>query len=184
MTESRKQLRYLILDALMIAMYVVFARFMTIQFGNIKITLAALPLIFIAFYLGMRHSVVVSAIAEFLSQLLGFGLTITTPLWILPVVVRSVLICLLLSLIKKANSTDDIRAVKHIEYLFILLITGFVVTTLNTAVIAVDALIFDYYSQAYVFGDLIFRFISMILSTLVYTVVTKSVIDALYTRKF
>lgn len=183
MFGSRKQIRLLVIDSLMIAMYVVLNTITEIPIGNIKITFGPLPIIFIAFYLGIRHVTIVAAIAEFLSQLLGYGLTLTTPLWILPVVVRGVLICILASLILKTKN-NDIRRMKHYEYFTIILITGFIVTILNTAVIAVDALIFGYYSYAYVFGDLFFRFISMILSTVVYTLITKTVIDTLHKVKF
>ncbi len=183
MSQSSKHIRNLVLDAVMIAMFVVLSRFMTIQFGNIKITLAALPIIFVAFHLGIIHVTVVAAIAEFLSQLLGYGLTLTTPLWIIPVVVRGVLICILASLLLKAKKID-IREMKHYEYFVILLITGFIVTVLNTAVIALDALIFGYYSYAYVFGDLFFRLVSMVISTVVYTIITKTVIDTLRRVKF
>lgn len=179
MLKLRKQIKGLVIDALMIAMFVVLSKFFSISLGNVKITLAALPIAFTALYLGMTHVIVVAAIGEFISQMIGYGLTYTTPLWIIPVVVRGILICLFASFIIKRRG-GDVRNIKYYEYFIILIISGAVVTVLNTAVIALDAVIFGYYSYAYVFGDLAFRFISMIASTVVYTAVTKTVIDALY----
>ncbi len=183
MSSSKKEIRNLVIDALMIAVFVVLSRFLTIPVGNVKITIAALPIIFTAFYLGIRHTVIVATLAEFLTQLLGYGLTPTTPLWMLPGILRGIIICILVSfLLKKKGKT--VQSISYFEYGIIILTTGIVVLLLNTAVIALDAIIYNYFSYAYVFGDFIFRFIAMIISSVIYMFITKAVIDSLFKAKF
>lgn len=183
MLKERNQLRQLIFDAIMIAMYVVLNTIAEIPLGNIRITLGPLPVVFVAFYFGMSHSAVVAGVGEFISQMIGFGLTWTTPLWVVPPIARALSICIFLSVVLLRKKYPDITKVKYYEYFIIILLSGFITTVLNTAVIWLDAIIFNYYSYAYVFGNLIFRFVAMIISSVIYTIAAKAVIDAIYKIK-
>ncbi|MBR3996368.1 MAG: folate family ECF transporter S component [Clostridia bacterium] len=183
MSNFTNKNRTLVIDALMIALYVVLNTLGEIPIGNVKITFGPLPIILVAFYFGIGHASIVAGAGEFVSQMLGYGLTWTTPLWTVPPIARAVIICILLSLIFKRKRYDTVTQVKYYEYFIILFISGFLTTILNTSVIALDAIIYSYYSYAYVFGDLILRFITMSVSTVIYMFVAKAVIDALYKAK-
>lgn len=183
MLNSKSFSKTLVIDAIMIALYVVLNTLAEIPLGNIKITLGPLPVILVAFYFGIGHASVVAGIGEFISQLLGFGLTWTTPLWIIPTVARAVIICILLSPLMRVKKYENITKVKYYEYLIILLVSGLITTVLNTGVIALDAIIFGYYSYAYAFGDFVFRVLAAIISALIYTIISKAVIGALYKAK-
>lgn len=73
------------LCAVSIALHIILELFLTIRIGNeLKITLAALPFLVIAFICGPLEGFISGLVGTFLSQLLTFGITVTTPFWILP----------------------------------------------------------------------------------------------------
>ena len=75
----------LCLCAVMVALHIVLELFCAIRIGNdIKITFAALPFVIIGFLCGPIEGLVTGIVGSFLSQILTFGITITTPFWILP----------------------------------------------------------------------------------------------------
>ncbi|MCF0229245.1 MAG: ECF transporter S component [Parasporobacterium sp.] len=71
------------------ALHIVLELFCTIRIGNdLKITLAALPFIVIAFLCGPLEGFITGIVGTLLSQLLTYGITITTPFWIIPYAVQ------------------------------------------------------------------------------------------------
>ncbi|MBQ9030732.1 MAG: ECF transporter S component [Parasporobacterium sp.] len=82
--------------AVSIALHIVLELFLTIRIGNdLKITLAALPFLVIAFLCGPLEGLISGIVGTFLSQLLTFGVTITTPFWVLPYAAQGLLAGLL-----------------------------------------------------------------------------------------
>lgn len=72
-----------------IALHIILELFCTIRIGNdVKITLAALPFLIIGFLCGPPEGLITGALGSFLSQLLTFGITVTTPLWVIPYAVQ------------------------------------------------------------------------------------------------
>lgn len=73
-----------------IAIHVILEVLLTIRIGNdLKISLAALPFLVLAFVCGPWHGLISGLVGTFLSQLMTFGITITTPFWILPYAVQA-----------------------------------------------------------------------------------------------
>ena len=73
------------LCAVSIALHIILELFLTIRIGNdLKISLAALPFLIIAFVCGPVEGLISGLVGTFLSQLLTFGITITTPFWVIP----------------------------------------------------------------------------------------------------
>lgn len=186
MNNSRKQLRALAVDALMIALYVVLNTISEITIGTLKITFGPLPVLILAFYYifdyGIMHASIVAFIGEFLAQLIH-PIDFLIFIWSIPPIMRGVISSVLFLFIIKRKQYQNITKVNHFEYFVVILISGFVTTWLNTAVMATHALCFGYYSHAYVFGTLIMRFIAMVISSVIYTFIAKAVTDALYKAK-
>lgn len=178
MTNTRKETYCLVLDALMIALFVVLSRLLSLEVLGVKITVAALPIVFTAFYLGMKHTVIVAAIGEFISQLIGYGLSPTTVLWMIPVIVRGIVLCFFIALYLRKNG-GSIKAIKYSEYFVMILISAIIVFLLNTAVIIFDGWLYQYLSVPAALSQLLPRFISMCASVVIYTLITKAVVDAL-----
>ena len=84
---GRTRTQQLATDALLAAMCVVLG-FMSIRIGNImKISLEDFPVILAALMYGPADGMIVAAVGIFLYQLLSYGITATTALWILPFVI-------------------------------------------------------------------------------------------------
>ena len=83
------------LMALSLALYVALS-YASINRQFIKISLTGLPIIFIAVVYGPIEGMLVGGIGEFFCQLVSqYGLTPTTPLWVLPAIVRGLIVGLL-----------------------------------------------------------------------------------------
>ena len=145
--------------AMLIAMYVVLSLF-SINLGNMKITLDSLPIIVGAALLGPLGGFLIGFIGSFLNQLLTFGLTATTLLWVLPSAVRGLLVGLY---------------AKHCRFhmnfwqtQMITISTALLVTALNTVVMYLDSKIYGYYSFAYVFGAVVPRIFTGVLTAFIF----------------
>ena len=122
------------------------------RLGWINISVASLPVIVGAMLYGPVGGLLVGLLGAFMGQLLTYGVTATTILWILPQAARGLLV--------------GVYA-KHCGYKFssgqltlALIGTALVVTALNTGAMYIDSVIYNYYSYAYVFGGLVVRIIS------------------------
>ncbi|MDO5000953.1 MAG: folate family ECF transporter S component [Eubacteriales bacterium] len=165
--------RRLAMDAMLVAMYVVLSM-VSIKLPNMKITLDSLPILVAAALLGPIDGMAVGLLGSFINQMLTYGLTVTTPLWILPAGVRGVMV----GLCAKRHGFD--MGVKETETVTIL--SALVVTALNTGVMYVDSVIFGYYSWAYVFGAVIPRIIAGILTAAVFAAILPTLVRVLRER--
>ena len=141
--SSAMSTRKMVTIAMLTAVYVVLNFAGTVRLGWINISVASLPVIVGAMLYGL---------GAFMGQLLTYGVTATTILWILPQAARGLLV--------------GVYA-KHCGYKFssgqltlALIGTALVVTALNTGAMYIDSVIYNYYSYAYVFGGLVVRIIS------------------------
>ena len=162
--------RRLAVDAMLAAMFVCLS-LVSISLPNMKITLDSLPVLVAAFLLGPLDALAVGLIGSFFNQLLTYGLTPTTVLWILPAGLRG----LLVGLYVKRHSFELTQK----QTVFIVVLSALAVTALNTLIMAVDSLIYGYYSAAYVFGALIFRIIAGVLTAVVFSLILPPLIKQL-----
>ena len=152
--------RRLALDAMLSAMFVCLS-FVSIQLPNMKITLDSFPILVSACLFGPLDGFAVGLTGSFLNQLLTYGLTPTTILWILPAGLRGLLVGFYA---KRHGFTLSGQ-----QTVFIVVLSALAVTALNTGVMAADSLIYGYYSKAYVFGALLFRIISGVVTAVVFS---------------
>ncbi|MBR3401124.1 MAG: ECF transporter S component [Parasporobacterium sp.] len=97
------------LCAVSVALHIILELFLTIRIGNeLKITLAALPFLVIAFICGPVEGFVTGLIGAFLSQLLTFGITVTTPFWILPYAMQGLVAGLIFKAFKNRISIRSV----------------------------------------------------------------------------
>ena len=145
--SSAMSTRKMVTIAMLTAVYVVLNFAGTVRLGWINISVASLPVIVGAMLYGPVGGLLVGLLGAFMGQLLTYGVTATTILWILPQAARVY--------------------AKHCGYKFssgqltlALIGTALVVTALNTGAMYIDSVIYNYYSYAYVFGGLVVRIIS------------------------
>lgn len=149
----------MVTNAMLIAMYVVLSLF-SINLGNMKITLDSFPIIVGAALFGPVDGLIIGFFGSFMNQLLLYGFTPTTLLWVTPAAVRG----LLIGLYAKRRQFN----MNFGQTQFITISTALLVTFLNTGVMYLDSKIYDYYSFAYVFGAVLPRIFTGVLVAFVF----------------
>ena len=124
--------------------------FVSIDMGNLKITLESFPVNLGALLFGPVDGMVIAFLGSFIYQILKYGFSVTTPLWILPGVVSA---ALLGGYAKKKEF-----GLTRKQVIIAVLIAELVVTILNTGVMYIDSKIYGYYSFVYIFGTIVPRF--------------------------
>ncbi len=118
-------------DALLSAMCVALGFFsISLMNDNMKITFENLPILIGALLFGPIDGALIGGIGIFLSQLLKYGIDVTTPLWIFPYVVAGWFV----GFIAKRNNYN----MKPIALGIVLLISHLLVTGLNTVGIIIN----------------------------------------------
>ena len=163
--------RKLVVIAMMVAVYVVLNTVGTIRLGWINISVSALPIIVGALLYGPGGGLMVGLVGAFLGQLMTYGVTATTVLWIIPPAVRG----LLIGLYAKRCGYELSRK----QLVGVLIVTSLVVTLLNTGAIYLDSVIYGYYTYAYVFGKVGIRIVSGAVTAVAMAFVTPPVLDML-----
>jgi len=108
-----------------------------VDMGTIKITFESLPVMMAALLMGPVSGAMVGLIGSFISQMLMYGVSLTTPLWILPYVVCGLVMGLLA---KKYGYEPDRK-----QLLVSVIIGELCITALNTVAIYADSVIYGYY---------------------------------------
>ena len=128
----------MILKALFIAMHVALC-YVSINFGNMVITAAGLPIIIGAMMFGPISGLEIGLMGSFLNQMLKYGFTATTILWILPAGIKGLLI--------GAYAKHKNYKLNRKQMIFIIALSAVIVTTMNTAVMYIDSKLYGYYSS-------------------------------------
>ncbi len=146
---SKMTSKELCINSMLAAMCAVLG-YLSIDTGNLKITLESVPIIIGAAMYGPLCGVAVGGVGTFVYQLLRYGLSVTTALWMLPYCVCG----LIVGLYAKARAFELDRK----QLIFISLVAELVVTTLNTGVLYIDSRVYGY-TVAYVLATIVPRYI-------------------------
>lgn len=177
----------LTLDAMLAALFFALSMF-SVDLGFIKFTIAPLAILIAGFLFGPADGAIVGLIGAFLEQLVKYGFSITMPLWILPAVVRGLLVGLLALLLRRYlfRRTEGRFSPAHPKEeapLFILLtvliaiLSAIVVTLFNTVPLYVDFKVFGWSSEnPLMWGALSARFLSGMLTSAILGLVTPLVV--------
>ena len=85
--KTKKLIARIVFDAMMIAIYVVLARFLVIPTPIVEISIISLPILLCAKLFGIGDVLVIATIGSFLEQAVSpYGLMPTTPLWMMPII--------------------------------------------------------------------------------------------------
>ncbi len=159
----------LALDAMLAAMFVVLSLF-SIRLPGMKITLDSLPVLVAAALLGPLDGLAVGLIGSFLNQMITYGFTATTLMWILPAGLRG----LLVGLYAKRHDFDMTIP----QTVFITIVTALLVTALNTLFMYVDSWIYSY-SYAAALATLALRILAGILTAVLFSLILPTILTAL-----
>ena len=151
----------LVTNAMLIAAYFVFT-LLTIDVVAVKVTFASLPVLIAALLFGPVDGLIVGLLGSFLDQMLKWGFTATTLLWILPAGVRGLMVGLYAW--RKGNRMTQRQTIGIVS------VSALVVTTLNTLVWYIDSLVYHYPYVFAVWGTFA-RYIVGILTALVFALI-------------
>jgi len=161
---------------MLLAMYIVLSTLTVRLTPNLQIAFTGLTVIMAVVLYGLPDAILIAVLGSFIGQARGaYGLSITTPLWMVPPILRAVVFGIAYEIfLKKGIKLED----KKVLFIVFAIIAGLVTTIANTGAIFLDAMIFEYpVSMAVV--ESIFRFVSSILSSIFIALVTLPIIYAL-----
>ena len=185
--KQKMTTRRLVINAVLIAIYVVL-RFFNIPVGNsFRFTLASFSVVLCALLYGPVDGLLVGLLGEFLSQILGpYGLTPTTLLWCVGETVRGGVLglCTVLFLRKGLLSSEKPQRIWVVNMLLCCVLTGILAALGQTFALYVDSKMFGYYTYAMVFGVLVWRVAVYILLSGIFGYLSLSIISALRKAKF
>ena len=156
----------IVVDALLIALFYILSM-LSVEIAGVKITFVSLPTVVCALLYGPVDACIVGFLGAFLEQMLKYGFTATTILWLLPAVMS----------IEAITSTK-----KPYVYYIVCIAAGLVTSCANTLVFYLDSVIYHYYSFAMVFGVFWVRLATGALASFLTATVALPVVMAL--RKF
>ncbi len=163
-------------DGMLLAMYIVLSTLTVRLTPNLQIAFTGLTVIMAVVLYGLPDAILIAVLGSFIGQARGaYGLSITTPLWMVPPILRAVVFGIAYEIfLKEGIKLED----KKVLFIVFAIIAGLVTTIANTGAIFLDAMIFEYpVSMAVV--ESIFRFVSSILSSVFIALVTLPIIYAL-----
>lgn len=172
MNHPPKKLRRIVVVGMLSAVCFVLSRYLSVPAGSMKFTFSGLPIILASLLYGPVDGMLVGGIGEFLSQLFSpYGLTPTTPLWVLPAVLRGLLLGGYAALKKYRLGPVGTSAA--------IVVSSLAVTVANGLVIWADAVLMGYFSKAYVFGATGWRFLSSVITAVLYCLIVIPLLRAL-----
>ena len=155
--------RRLVTDGLCAALYVVLSSLLSLSLGPIKLSLDGLPVLLAALLFGPVDGLLVGLVGSFLGQLLGpYGVSATTPLWMLPAAVLGFIV----GWYAKRRGPSLSRGTLAVLVLAALAAD----TTVTTAVMYVDCLVYKYSFVTYS-PYILWRYVADLIKTAVYTLI-------------
>lgn len=153
---SGTNVRRMCCTALLAAMYVPLSLYVAVQVGNVRISFGSLPVVIGALLFGPLDAAAAALIGEFFKQLLTYGVTYTTALYLIPPAVRGVVIGAAAMLARQGGGRlEDRRMV-----CYAVCVAAAVCTTVgNTLVNWLDSVLLGYYFPGLILGDFVWRLI-------------------------
>ena len=170
-------------DAILIAVFFALA-VLSIVVAGVKITFNSLPVVIAAVLFGPIDGFLVPFLGEFLSQMIHYGFTPTTILWMLAPALRGLIIGAAVLMLRKSMSLDTILGSKRPWVYFLVCIVAAVLTSLaNTGAYYVDSKMLGYYTYELIFGVAGVRIVSNVVSSVLTAILALPVFAALRKAK-
>lgn len=163
---SAANTRKLTLSSILIALYTVLSLF-SLDLKLIKISFSGLASIIGGLVMGPLYGLAIGFLGAFMEQLLKYGIGATTILWIIPPAVRGFITGYYA--MKKSFSLS----IK--EEGFITVLSGMILTILNTGSIYLDSKIYGYYTFPTVFGMFFIRLLTGVITSFIYLLILPAV---------
>lgn len=140
--------RQLTLDAMLCALCAVLG-YVALDLGSVKLTFESLPILLGGLLFGPVDGMLIGGVGTLIYQLLRYGISATTLLWIVPYVICG----LIAGVWGRLNHFHPDR----VQTVFLVIAAELAVTGLNTIPIYVDSKLYGYYYPGIVLGVLALR---------------------------
>lgn len=147
--------------------------YISIDMGNIKISFEDLPVLLGGALFGPVHGLLVGTVGTLIYQLIRYGISATTLLWILPYSVCG----FLMGWISKKNNF----ALSGRKLFAATIGCELLVTVLNTFVIYIDSKLYGWYYPALIMGSLALRLVICVGKAIVFAEVLSLIIKKINT---
>ncbi len=155
--------RQLTIDAMLCAVCAVLG-YVALELGNVvKITFESLPILLGALLFGPVDGMLIGGIGTFIYQLLRYGVSATTLLWIVPYVVCG--------LIAGGWSKRRNFRLERLETVILVAAAELTVTVLNTIAIYVDSKLYGYYFPGIILGALAWRLVICVVKAIAFVLI-------------
>lgn len=161
--QKSKTTKQICFNAVMVAVFMALELISLRLPFDLKITLNGIPIILSALYFGPLVGGTVGLLGSFLSQMLTYGFSATTFLWVLPAVIRGVSIGVSNICFKKSRKVWIIT----IE----IIISSILVTAFNTLALIIDATIYGYNTPAVILAETSGRLILSVITAIIYSII-------------
>ena len=140
--------RQLTLDAMLCALCAVLG-YVALDLGNVKLTFESLPVLLGGLLFGPVDGMLIGGVGTLTYQLLRYGVSATTLLWIVPYIVCG--------LIAGAWGSMTRFRLERVQTVFLVVAAELAVTGLNTVPIYVDSKLYGYYYPGIILGVMALR---------------------------
>ena len=159
--------RQIVLDAMLAAICFLLAN-MALSTGTVKVTFESVPVLIGALLFGPIDGLAIGGIGTLLYQMLSYGFTATTALWIIPYMVCGLFVGLC-ARIKRFDLTNR-------QLMVIVVIGELLVTFFNTIALYVDSHVYGYYHPTIITGVLGLRLVICVVKAMAYSVILPSLL--------
>ncbi len=140
--------------------------------GTLKISLSGLPVIIVAIFGGPIWGAATGFIGSLLGQMLNYGFSATTVLWILPAVMRGLSMGILFKVFK--------RSLKPSKLIIETCISSVIVTLFNTLAMLVDQYAYGYYnSYIAIYAAIPARIFAGVVTAVIFSLMLPTIITSL-----
>ena len=170
-------------SAMLAALYFALSM-LAVPVGGLKLTFEHLPVIIAALMFGPVDALIVGALGELANQMMTYGITATTILWMTPAMFRGLSMGLCAKLLSGSVGLNGVIEKKvPVAFLVTCVVSGLICSLLNTFTLYVDSKMYGYYSYAMVFGVLWVRLAASAVSSVLMAIAGKPVVVALRKAK-
>lgn len=140
--------------------------------GTLKISLSGLPVIIVAIFGGPIWGAATGFVGALLGQLLNYGFSATTVLWILPAVMRGLSMGILFRIFK--------RSIKPSRLIIETCISSVIVTLFNTFAMLVEQYMYGYYnSYIAIYAAIPARIFAGVVTAVIFSLMLPTIITSL-----
>lgn len=161
--------RQISMDAVLAAMCAVLGA-VSLELGNFKISFESLPVMIGALLFGPLDGFLIGGIGTLIYQLLRYGFSVTTLLWIAPYA--------LCGLLMGAYAKRKDFSLSNKQTALSVTLGCILIFVLNTLVMYVDSIVYQYYSAVYIFGSLPLRTVIMVIKAVAFSAVMPTLLKA------